>query len=485
MPVQKGIFSSHESLIALISLILLAGFLITTMSSYYVSRGSLRDTLITNELPLTSNNIYSEIQRDLLQPVFVSSLMANDTLVKDWLLDGEQDLDKITRYLEQIHRKYGVFTSFLVSDQTRNYYHYSGISQVVSESDPRDAWYFRVREMEPDYELNVDQSAEQGDALTIFINYKVRDYDGKFIAAVGVGLAFNTVATIVERYRKSFGRHIYFIDEEGNIPVRSAGTSVTEDNILSARGMSEIAAEILHAERGFFEYDRDGEQMLLSTRLIPELGWHVIVEQREADALNAIRQTLITNLLIGLSIIVVTILIISYAIGRYHKRLRVMATTDKLTGIGNRSVFDMVLHQAISRFQRDTLPFAVMLVDIDHFKRINDSFGHLQGDQVLKDIVVLIQQTLRDSDVLCRWGGDEFILLAHNCNLENATGMAGKICQAVEAAELIKYPDGKVATVSLGVTVVGTGDVANSVIQRADEALYQAKQAGRNSVKCV
>ena len=138
--------SVREPLIALVSLILVGGFLITNVSNYYISKNSLRQAIIDNELPLTSNNIYSEIQRDLLQPVFVSSLMANDTLVKDWLLDGEQELEKITRYLSEIRKNYNVFTSFLVSEATRNYYHFTDLTQVVSEDDPRDAWYFRVRE---------------------------------------------------------------------------------------------------------------------------------------------------------------------------------------------------------------------------------------------------------------------------------------------------------------------------------------------------
>ncbi|MBT6883732.1 MAG: hypothetical protein HOA30_06700, partial [Rhodospirillaceae bacterium] len=145
---------------AIIALILVAGFVTTSLLSYQVSKANLRDALIGNELPLTSDNIYSEIQRDLLRPVFVSSMMADDTFVRDLLLDGEQNPDKMTRYLDEIRKKYGMFTSFLVSEKTRNYYHYKGITQVIDENDPADAWYFRVRDMQATHELNVDLAGD-------------------------------------------------------------------------------------------------------------------------------------------------------------------------------------------------------------------------------------------------------------------------------------------------------------------------------------
>lgn len=480
---QNGSFSVRGPLIVAISLILITGFLTTNVISYQVSKRSLRQALIDNELPLTSNNIYSEIQHDLLQPVFVASLMANDTFVKDWLLDGEKDLEKVTRYLGEIRKEYGVFTSFLISEKTRNYYHFSGLTQVVSEEDPRDTWYFRTKDMATPYELNVDLNEEQGDALTIFINHKVFDYDGQFLAATGVGLEFLTVSKVVERYKREFGRHVYFIENSGHIAVRSDGAMVKEENVHTAQGIKDIAQSLLATEHGFFEYERDGETMLLSSRHIPELGWHVVVEQRESEALKAIREGLITNSLVGLGVIGLTLLIITYTVNLFHARLETMATTDKLTGIGNRSVFDLALAQAIKRQQRDGQPFSVILLDIDHFKRINDTLGHLEGDRVIRETARLVQDTIRESDILCRWGGEELIVLAHECDGDSASGMAEKIRSAIEAASLADMPDNSAITTSAGVTEVRDGDDADTVIGRADGALYRAKQEGRNTVR--
>lgn len=472
--------SVRTPLIGIIALILIAGFSVTNLASYYVSKTKIRQSLADNELPLTSNNIYSEIQRDLLPPVFVSSVMSTDTFVKNWLSDGEQNPARMIQYLEDIRKKYGFFTTFLVSNTTLKYYHFSGISQVISETDQRDAWYFRVRDLPENYELNVDFNEEQDDALTIFINYKVVDEDGKTLAVTGVGLDFDTVSTIVDRYKDSFGRHVYFVDEAGNIMVRSDGAPVTEDNIKSAAGISQIAEDLMATDHGIFEYERDGEVLIVSTRVIPELKWRVLVEQQESNALESIRQSTMTNLLVGLAVIIATLLVVAFAINRFHTRLEWMATTDKLTGLLNRGVFDMTLNQAVKLFKRDSQTFSVILFDVDHFKRVNDTLGHLKGDEILTKVAGVARDLTRESDLLCRWGGEEFILLARDCTIDAAFAKAESLRQAIEAAPLTKDAKLSPITISLGVTEIKQDDGPDEILARADRALYAAKEAGRN-----
>lgn len=470
-------------LITIISFVLIAGFLFTNLFSYQTSKQSLRAALIENELPLTSNNIYSEIQRDLIRPVFVASLMANDTFVKDWLLEGEASPERMVRYLDEIRKKYGVFTSFMVSEASRKYYHFSGVTQTVSENDPRDAWYFRVRDMTEMHELNVDINPEQDNALTIFINHKIFDHDGHYLAATGVGLKFTTLARVVDRYREHFGRHVYFVDESGKIMVRSDGAFVTADTVQSAKGMSAVADKLLAVEHGFFEYERDGETMLVSTRKIPELNWRVVVEQRESDALKSIQDSLITTLIVGFAVICVTLGIIIFAVNYFHNRLETMAMTDELTGIGNRTLFDFLLGQALKLRARDGKPLSVVLLDIDYFKRVNDTFGHLEGDRVIKATTDVVARTVRDSDVVCRWGGEELIILASNCGLDSALTLADKIRVAVESADLVNEPTIAPLTISAGVAEVQTDETIEGLLKRVDSALYQAKDDGRNCVR--
>ena len=321
MPQPHAGSSLRVNLVAIIGIILIVGFATSSAISYQVSKSSLREALIGNELPLTSDNIYSEIQRDLLRPVFVAQMMANDTFVRDWLLEGEVESDRMIRFLREIRDKHGMFTSFLVSDATRRYYHFSRVSQIISEDDPKDAWYFRVRDMADEHEINVDPNEEQQNALTIFINQKVFDYDGNYIAATGVGIAFDALANVVERYKENFSRHVYFVDDSGEIMARSDGASITEDNIRNAAGVSSVADDLLASSDSSFEYDREGDTMLVSARHIPELDWWVIIEQEEAAALAGVRRSLITNFFVGLAAISLTLVIVLYAVNLFYARL--------------------------------------------------------------------------------------------------------------------------------------------------------------------
>ncbi len=106
---------------------MIAGFIITNFLSYSAAKQTLRDNIINTSLPLTRDNVYTEIQRDIMLPVYVASLMSNDTFLKDWVLDGENDSEVISKYLGEIKRKYDFFTSFFVSEKTKNYYYHDGI----------------------------------------------------------------------------------------------------------------------------------------------------------------------------------------------------------------------------------------------------------------------------------------------------------------------------------------------------------------------
>ena len=169
-----------KRLILLIGVLLVIGFTTTSLINYFTAAGAFRTEMTEDILPLTSDNIYSEIQKDLVRPAFISSMMASDTFLRDWVLSGEEDSEQITKYLSEIKEKYGLVSSFFVSESTQTYYYAGGILKTVSQQDNRDQWYFRVRHMQRPYEINVDPDMADRDKLTIFINYRVLDYKGNY-----------------------------------------------------------------------------------------------------------------------------------------------------------------------------------------------------------------------------------------------------------------------------------------------------------------
>ena len=472
---------NKKKIITVISILLAAGFLGTSLISFFVSRYSLVDLIKTNELPLTSDNIYSEIQRDLLQPIFISSLMANDTFLKDWVINGEQDIGKITKYLKEIKDKYNAFTTFYVSDKTLIYYYANGILKKVSPAEERDIWYFRVRKMKENYEVNVDPDMANKDAMTIFINYKVYDYQGNFIGATGVGLNVFAVKRLIESYQKRFNCNIFFANKNGEIVLYGAGFKFQGNNIKDITGLKKIKDRLLSEEIKNFSYFKNGNIIHLYTRYIPEFKWHLFVEQTENNAVRGILYTLLINLLICLVITGIVLFITNISLTAYQNKLEKMAVTDNLTGAYNRQILDVSLNLSMKEFNRNKKPFSLILFDIDHFKDINDEFGHLAGDDVLCHITKIINLIIRDTDILFRWGGEEFMILLNDCSGNNTMAIAEKIRNEIKDKKLILNNKEISCTVSIGATEVKPDDRIADIILRADNALYKAKQKGRDN----
>lgn len=307
-------------LILLIGVLLASGFLATSLVSYFVFKASVKKDIISKQLPLTSDNIYSEIQNDLLTPVLVSSVMATDTFLRDWVLAGENDVEQITNYLRRMKEKYNAITSFFVSERTRAYYHCNGVLKHVLEEEPRDKWYFRVRSMKEDYETNIDPDLANKDLMTIFINYKVFDYSGNFLGATGVGLSVNTAAKLIENYQKRYNRQVYFVGRDGAVIISGASSLAPGLNILDQPFLRGIARDILGSDSGSFEYNNNGKTVLLNTRFIPQLNWYVFVEQIE-DAAAELPKTLLLNFIICLAIMAVILLAVTYTIRLYQNRI--------------------------------------------------------------------------------------------------------------------------------------------------------------------
>lgn len=162
-----------------------------------------------------------------------------------------------------------------------------------------------------------------------------------------------------------------------------------------------------------------------------------------------------------------------------EQELNRQALVDHLTGAGNRRALDHDLVRAMSQHDRGRAPVSLVLLDVDHFKRINDTLGHDHGDRILCALVARVQACLRAEDALYRWGGEEFCILLSHTSAAGARILAERVRRLVGADPL----EGLAITVSLGVATRLPGESAEALMARADEALYAAKRAGRN--RCV
>jgi diguanylate cyclase (GGDEF)-like protein len=161
------------------------------------------------------------------------------------------------------------------------------------------------------------------------------------------------------------------------------------------------------------------------------------------------------------------------------ENLKTLSSTDHLTGLSNRHHFEAVFAEHTPAIARRKISDALILIDIDHFKKINDTHGHVLGDVVIKSVASCIKKHSRISDITVRWGGDELIIYAPRTTLKQATQLAEKVRHQINAIHVAGVGN---ITISAGVAVLHSGDNLSQLLQRADQALYQAKQAGRNSV---
>ncbi len=165
-------------------------------------------------------------------------------------------------------------------------------------------------------------------------------------------------------------------------------------------------------------------------------------------------------------------------------RVEIMAITDAMTGIFNRRRFEPILDLEYKKAIRYELPLSCMMIDIDHFKIVNDTYGHAVGDAVIKDVALIIQQSIRSVDTACRWGGEEFAVLTPVTDKKNAVHPAQKILQTISGHTFQNIGSNKV-TVSIGIADVSGADIdtATKLVNVADQAMYEAKRKGRNRIE--
>ncbi len=481
-----GKISIRLKLTLTLTTILLSSLVISNYLNYKASQKSVRENLINGVLPLTRDNIYTEIQTNLVRPVFLSSLMANDTFLKDWAISGENDPSKIIKYLKEINDKYSFFTTFFISEKTKKYYHFNGITKVISKNDAHDEWYYKFIESGHDYELDVDTNEAEKNTLTIFINHRVLDYRKNLLGVTGAGLKMDSITALLKSYMNVYGSTVYLVNINGIVQAHPNEKLTEHADIHKLKGIKDIADVILSSREStsMYEFNRNNEHILLTVRYIPEFNWFLFVEIDEKSRMGIIMKSIIANLFLGVILSCLVIGICIFVVNYFQSRLEYMAATDELTGANNRREFDLQFRKSVYNYNRNGTPFSLIIFDIDHFKTINDTMGHITGDSSIKNLAVIARSVMRLTDTLVRWGGDEFIILTHG-DEESALLAAERIRKQVETSEFFKKHDNGLSdkhniTISCGVSGFRKGDTLDSILARADSALYKAKTEGRN-----
>jgi diguanylate cyclase (GGDEF)-like protein len=223
------------------------------------------------------------------------------------------------------------------------------------------------------------------------------------------------------------------------------------------------------------------------------LWWHVRFAPAPSDFFTLqwnLYHFFYEYMLVGTSVVFA---FFGYFLGNYadriwskNRRLLVESQTDPLTGLGNHRYLHEAFHHQCQKRKSDSEPVSCFMMDLDFFKKVNDTYGHPFGDEVLRVFSYLIKKTIRPGDIAARYGGEEFVCILPNCGKEEAVGVAERIREVMENHEVHFKKTPVKITVSIGVaTQVGISANYHELVRLADKALYQAKNSGRNKVIAV
>jgi diguanylate cyclase len=252
-----------------------------------------------------------------------------------------------------------------------------------------------------------------------------------------------------------------------------------------------LAILVLVVAYGMFTMSARQSSMLgalAAVLLCAVMFWKARVDAQQFPPLvEAVHLGIAVIVLIGMSALSIRMSALRMHLGKQRQeleisleRIQLLATQDELTGLANRRHTMSLLKAEQARQKRTQNPLGLVMIDLDHFKRINDDYGHQAGDVVLKGFAEAAIGTLRGSDVLSRWGGEEFLLMLPDTGPDEAERCIERMRRGLASMMFDAVPPNLQITFSAGLTVSRTGDALEVVIERADQAMYHAKELGRN-----
>ncbi len=473
--------NSKYKIIFIIATLLLVFSLSLPIMNYVISLHNAQEQLKNSSLPLSTDNIYSEIQTHLIEPNIVASMMAQDTFLKDWLIHSEKKNGNIQKFLESIKNKYKMHTVFLASQKTKNYYSSKGFVEKMNEEKAINAWYYTFRDTTLAHEVNIDFNEHIDNSLIMFINHKIFDGEYHLLGITGVGLKLSYIDAMLKKFRQEYKFEVSFVAEDGKIIIQERGKNYFS-SLQKNKALYKYKEELFSNKKESVNYTRNGDEYLVHSKFIPELNLYLLVQAKVSDFTYDVKQAFFLNLLLSLLLTAIIVLIIIQMIQKHSEKLENIANYDSLTELLTRRFFNDKIQEQLLRQKRKEVDMSILFLDIDNFKHVNDTFGHDIGDKVLLRVAQIMKNNVREIDYISRWGGEEFIIALIDSSLEESQKVAEKIRIKFEEDSVLFTLLSYKLTSSFGLTQIKENDRIEDIVKRADKALYEAKNTGKNKV---
>jgi len=519
---QFRLDSIRSQILAFAILAALIPSLIISLIAYTHSRRALTEK-ITQELVTTGSQAGREADVWLKERLYDLRVFANSSVVSDTVARRGQP-GRLVEYLNSVRARFADYEELQLVDAR---------AALVATS-ARRASPARLPE---DWGRTLESSRslvgepywdEQAKKMVVILGVPILQANGRIAGALVARTNFSELAQVLRVFSARSARHAYLMTARGKVIADSRSGPA---NLKTTDLAPEIAERLLAAAGEVVEHrGMDGIEVLGSAQPLSQAAWLAVADIPAADVYGqATRLRNVTFLVIGILLVVIAIVaywlaaLIARPLGRLtsaaaqvsagdlpvglptggggevgyltqvfnnmvenlrkqRDELERISTTDALTGLSNRRHLMNLLTHEIGRAKRADQPFSILMLDVDHFKKYNDTHGHQAGDEVLARISTVLRGSIRPYDCAVRYGGEEFLVMLSATSLARARESAERIRKQVRVEQF----EGGTVTISIGVAEFPShGDTAKAVIGRADAALYEAKRAGRDQVVCA
>ncbi|TVQ74424.1 MAG: GGDEF domain-containing protein [Oceanospirillales bacterium] len=493
--VLLGLRLMKDRLFNLLSLLVFMAFVV--MTSFYAWQDSRRIKHFVQhyELPSIGMALAASLDRTAGEYLRISDELQRDDFIRNWILEGEEDIDLLRQFLGDISLRFRLADASMVSDRSETYY---SDDQRIVKLDPnnvaRDGWYYLYRDTLRATNIDTWYYAEE-DKLHIWVNAPLFDDTGEFLGLTGVGVDTEDFSNLLLAYSRLEGFDVFLARVDGQLVYARDRQLLAEQrnfNDLWNIDLNSLAKN--QDSSGFSLINKDDTGAMLWVRYMEAWNTWLVVEKTAESVQSRINDSLKSSALLsgslGIFLFLVIFSSITFARRQVDKntlQLEHQAGTDSLTGLFNRLNFSRFVELELTRLRQMQGVSAILLIDIDNFKKINDTYGHPIGDEVLRLVALTLKQNTREVDIAARFGGEEFMILLSGASLKIATQRAEQLRLAVSELALPCLPKEVRVTISIGISLldIAKDNPIDTAYREADKALYAAKSAGRNRVVCL
>jgi diguanylate cyclase (GGDEF)-like protein len=416
------------------------------------------------------------VVEQLMQPLHISQTLAKAKELNDLMRNPLDNEDQIFATLKRLNQEFSL-NFFIASEISRIQYDSEGkrIELVEGKVD----WYFRYK-AQPE---NAMADIGQWQNPQFYIDLKIYDDQDNFLGVFGVGKSLEAFTQVFSEYKKTYGYDFIFVDQNKDITLTSDPEllikGVTFKNLADLPWFQRLEPEQQQASLNNLLLQINGQEALIAELNIQPFDWTLYIITPLQSRQTEISRGFIISVVSLLAVIFGLFLLIYNLLYYFKKDIQKFKQIDILTELGNRNKITLKFEKLMYEEQSVSLA----LINLDNFKPINETHGRKAGDIVLRQVAQMLQSDIRDTDILGRWAGEEFILLLPNTGPHEAVDVCQKLCNKLAAMTITTGTTSIQITASFGVSFTASPRTMSEVVSVADDALFSAKRDGRNMVR--